>query len=117
MDATITNRCLLTTVKNISGVTKKFGFLPPHGKQLEANEEYSFMGSLTEGVTRGSYGASKRHFDALTLALTGNDDHSATLDVIETPAPVLKDSRTHRSQILVLNNDSLAVTNQCWDSE
>ncbi len=112
----MSTQCLLSTVKNISGVTKKFGFLPPHGRTLAANEEFSFMGSLTEGVARHSYAASKRNRDALTLALAGDDDHDPTLDVISTPSPVLRDSRTHRSQILVLNNDALALTNQCWDS-
>ena len=39
--------CLYSTVKNISGGTKKFGFLPPHGKELDNNIEFTTMGTVS----------------------------------------------------------------------
>ena len=38
--------CLDTKVRNMTGATTTFGFLPPHGKTLTAGQEYTFFGSL-----------------------------------------------------------------------
>lgn len=42
---------LYTTVRNVSGKTLTFGFLPPHGKTLDDNEEYTFAGDIQQYLT------------------------------------------------------------------
>ena len=44
--------CLFSTVKNTSGGRKTYGFLPPHGRTLEADEELTVFGNILESVIR-----------------------------------------------------------------
>lgn len=103
--------CLVSTVKNTSGVTKRFGFLPPHGKQLAADEEYTVFGNILEAVNRGVRATSARHREALETALENGD-----LTIVHTPAPVLEDQTTGDSKVLQLDNGSLAAVDPCWES-
>jgi len=105
----INTNCLLTTVKNTSGGTKKFGFLPPHGKELANNEELTFIGDPYDGVNRGERVTSKRHFDALTASLEAED-----LDIISTPTPVLYDETNDSSHILKIEGGALFAVDGCW---
>ena len=40
--------CLYSTVKNISGGSLKFGFLPPHGRELAAAGELTIFGNILD---------------------------------------------------------------------
>lgn len=103
--------CLYSVVKNTSGATKKFGFLPPHGRELANNEEYTVFGNIAESVNRGEWVTSKRHRDALDAALV-----AGTLEVIETPCIILYDETLDVSKALELDNSALADVDPGWAS-
>lgn len=105
-------RCLYSTVRNISGRTANFQFLPPHGRKLGAEEEYSVMGDLVSSVIRMERVTSQRDMASLQSAL--ND---GLLDIVKTPNPILEDEVLNDSKMLVLKNGNLAVTDPCWTSE
>jgi hypothetical protein len=48
--------CLYSTIKNTSGGIKNFGFLPPHGRTLANNEEFTIFGDVRQalGGNRGN---------------------------------------------------------------
>lgn len=98
-----------TTVKNISGGTKRFGFLPPHGMELAADEEVAVFGDIREAVNRGDrFG--KRWMDALANALENNE-----LDIVNSPAPIFYDETLDNSKILVVDNGAVALDDPCWE--
>ncbi len=104
--------CLFSSVKNISGGTLKFGFLPPHGRELEDDEEFTFIGDVVEAVIRGERVTSQRNLDALKRALANEQ-----LVIVKTPNPILYDDVTELSKMLDIQNGTLGVDDPCWDSE
>jgi hypothetical protein len=104
--------CLFTTVKNVSGSEKYFGFLPPHGKRLAANEEVTILGDLVTRVARsGPHSYTKRPGDALQRALLAD-----LLVIMKTPAVHLYDETLDETKALSLDNGSLGVVDPCWGS-
>lgn len=98
-----------TTLKNVSGVAKRFGFLPPHGMELAVDEEVTVFGDIREAVNRGDrFGP--RWMNALEAALTNNE-----LDIVNTPAPVFYDETADNSKILVVDNGSVSIADPCWE--
>lgn len=61
---------LYTTVKNVSGSSRVFGFLGTHGKRLANNETYTVRGDLV--ATLGAK-KSSRQFKALEKCLEDGD--------------------------------------------
>ena len=109
MIATTDISTLVTTIKNVSGGTLFFGFLPPHGKTLTANQTVSVFGSITEAVNRGDrFG--NRHMIALQKALENN-----LIDILSTPAPVFYDQATRRARAMYVNNAVLKLMAPSWD--
>ena len=105
--------CLYSVVQNVSGVVKRFGFLPPHGVKLQPQEEYTVWGSILEAVNLlGDRNASKRNHQALAAALDRGD-----IVIMSTPSPVMVDVGTQQSQILRLRNGTLGAHNPCWLSQ
>ena len=107
-----TSGCLFTTFKNISGVEMTFGFLPPHGRTLAADEELSVHGSPVEAVIRTNYRAAKRNLDALASAL-----RDETLDIIKTPCAVVYDDGDAASYALGSSSGSVAPAAPDWGGE
>lgn len=70
-----------TEIKNISGSERYFGFIPPHGKRLAANEKVSVLGDINDQIAKV-----KRKVDALAAAV--EDD-------------VLRVTRSHRHVVYV----------------
>lgn len=101
--------CIYSVVKNTSGATRKFGFLPPHGVELAANEEYTVFGNILEALVRGDRGSERRHHQAFAKALDRED-----LTIVRTPAPILKDATTGATKALRLNNGTLGTVDPCW---
>jgi hypothetical protein len=97
-------------VKNTSGVSKVFSFLPTHGRRLAPVEEFTFIGSPTEAISRG-VGFKTRHLAALETALVNGN-----LTLLHTPNPILFDSVTLERKMLVLDGGSLGVQEPCWES-
>jgi len=72
---------LYTTVKNVSGVKRVFGFLGEHGRELENNATYTVPGDL---VAQLGGQRSKRKFQALERALIAGH-----LQIVKSPSVYL----------------------------
>lgn len=109
-----TSECLYSTVKNVSGSSKRLMFLPPHGRTLAANEEYTFFGTPTEAIRGKSANgvAAKRNLDALESALTGG-----VLEVIRTPNPVFYDKTRDEVMMVKLAGGKIYAVSPCWHKE
>jgi hypothetical protein len=94
---------LYTTLKNVSGTTKRFTFLPPHGRILTADQEITLLGQPAEAITRGK-GRGQRHLEAFERSLLNGD-----LTIINTPNPVLYDPTLDETAILVLDGGTLST--------
>jgi hypothetical protein len=101
--------CLFTTVRNNSGQQRRFGFLPPHGRQLAADEEFTMFGNITEVMVAQQRVTSKRRIDALMRAIDAGD-----LVITETPRPILQDQDTAAIKMLELRNGTLSAEDPCW---
>jgi hypothetical protein len=102
--------CLVTVLKNTSGRTRKFSFIPPHGKELAANEEVNVVGDILEAVNRGDrFG--NRPVQGLLNAL---DDGS--MEIVSTPAPIVYDETLGTSHTLGVDNGSLSISSPCWET-
>lgn len=101
--------CLYTTVKNISGKTRVFGFLGPRGMRLAPGETVTVRGDL---IGRLGNMTSARRFKALERSL----DINGSLQIISTPAVHLYDPVAERTRVLAFQNGVLGVTDPCWDS-
>lgn len=97
---------LRTTVKNISGTTLRFSFLPPHGVELGPNETYSWTGNLTDiGGAAGQEPASRsRAYNAMQHALS-----SGLLAVVSTLTPVFYDETADKPQVLTVDDGVVAA--------
>lgn len=99
-----------STVKNTSGGTKTFSFLPPHGRELAANEELTIYGNVFDAVAIGvDRVGQRRKMEALLNAIEAGE-----LSVVRTPAPVLKDATTGNSKIITLDNGTLDDADPTW---
>lgn len=103
--------CLYSTVRNISGVTKRFGFLPPHGRELDANEQFTVFGSVLESIQRGNgdRGAPSRHITAFEAAVNQH-----LIEIMNTPAPIFYDTTNEEIQMLSLDGGVLSTVDVCW---
>lgn len=104
-------RCLYSTIKNTSGGRKKFGFLPPHGRELAANEEFTVFGDIKAAIVPFERTNARRNIVAFERALLRGD-----LEVINTPAVILEDdSNPGSSKQLNLRNGTLGTLDPCWN--
>lgn len=97
--------CLETKVRNMTGVTATFGFLPPHGKTLTAGQEYTFFGSLPallQAIT------SKRKRTAFQNALQNGD-----IVVVSSPTPFLYDATLDVTKTIKVDNGSVSAADPC----
>lgn len=95
-----------TRVKNTSGGTKKFSFLPPHGAELADEEEMDIDGDLVTLLA-----SHKRKTAGLHAALLAGD-----LDILFTPAPVFFDVTADAIKTLEVDNSVVADVDATWDS-
>jgi hypothetical protein len=104
--------CLYSTVKNISGVAKIFGFLPPHGRTLAVNEEFTVFGDVRQGLggNRGAERSVHRRDNAAFEAAIESGD----LEILQTPSPVLQDVDTGLPKMLQLASGVLSAVDPCW---
>lgn len=103
------NSCLYTTVKNVSGGTRSFGYLPPHGRTLAANAQVSFAGDLANRF----YGASNQRGHRQMTAFVADLD-AGRLAVISTPSILLHDLTRDRTRVVKLVNNVLVMNDPCW---
>jgi hypothetical protein len=88
---------LYTTVKNVSGVTRVFGFLGEHGRELENNATYTVPGDL---VTKLGTQRSKRKFQALERALLAGH-----LEIVKSPSVYLLSESGGVTRELAMSGD------------
>jgi len=93
---------LYTTVKNVSGAARVFGFLGTHGKRLNNNETYSVRGDLV-----GALGANRstRKFAALERALVAGD-----LQILKSPSVYLRSEDDDTTKEVALGTTNLLGT-------
>lgn len=103
---------LFSTVVNTSGRKKKFGFLPPHGRELAANEEYSVFGQITEAIQRSDRAGGARSRYAFQQAIDRGD-----IEIVRTPNPILQDESGTFSKMIVLHAGALALHDPSWESQ
>jgi len=104
--------CLYSTVKNISGGAKIFGFLPPHGRELAAAEEFTVFGDIRQnlGGNRGSERSVHRRDNAAFEAAVEAGD----LEIVSTPSPILEDVTLEIPKMLQLDSGTLSTVDPCW---
>jgi len=103
--------CLYSTVRNTSGRAMTFGFLPPHGRKLAINEEFTVFGDIKQSVIRMERTEGRRNMIALEQALKRGD-----LEIISTPGIILEDdSNPGSTKMLRLRNGTLGITDPCWN--
>lgn len=111
MAKVVDTTCLFSTVKNISGITMNFPFLPPHGKKLTNNETVTVFGSVLEAISRSNDRFGGRDQNGLLSALERD-----WLEIQSTPAPILLDEIVaNQVKTIGLNNGSLVVNDPCWE--
>src|SRR5262245_1071478 len=103
--------CLFSCIKNTSGGRKKFSFLPPHGRELAANEEYVVFGNIADAIAQmgGDRVSSRRYINAFLAAINRGD-----LQIMEQPQVILRDDTTAAPKMLRLNSGTLGVVDPCW---
>ena len=84
----------------MSGHSAVFGFLPPHGKKLEAGEEYTFFGSVENLLSRITSGRKRAGFTAA--------GQSGDLVVVSGPTPILYDATLDVSKTIQLDNGTFS---------
>ena len=104
--------CLYSVVRNISGGTLVFGFLPPHGVQLTANEEYEIFGSVLEALSNGrSRGAARRQHKAFFDSIDRGD-----IEIMNLPSPILLDTVAATPKTLQSASGTITGITPCWSS-
>jgi hypothetical protein len=89
-----------------------FGFLPPHGRRLGVNEEFTVFGDIRSAIIPFERTAARRNIKAFEDALRRGD-----LEIIHTPGVILEDDSNPGSTLMIrLRNGSLGVTSPCWNT-
>lgn len=99
-----------STVKNTSGRTMRFGFLPPHGVRLAPDEELTLYGDIRAAISRGDPATDRRYHQAFKDALDRGD-----LQVTATPSQVLSDPDTGNVHTISVQGGALAISGAPWD--
>lgn len=103
--------CLYSTVRNTSGTEKTFGFLPPHGRKLAANEEFTVFGDIKQAIIPFERAGARRNITAFEAALRRGD-----IEIINTPGVILEDDSNPGSTLMLrLRNGTLGTTSPCWN--
>lgn len=101
--------CLFSTVRNVSGKTMKFGFLPPHGWELDNQEERTVFGNISEAIVHGDHVSSKRHIDGFLRAIA-----NGLLTIKNTPNPIMYDETDDETHMLEVDNDTVRAAQPCF---
>lgn len=98
---------LQTKVRNTSGKTLAFSYLPPHGKSLADGEEATFDGDLLALLS--SNPRFKRKLAAFKADLA-----SGRLALVNTPAPHAFDATLDITKVIGVDNGAVVATNPSW---
>lgn len=98
--------CLETRVRNATGKTAFFGFLPPHGRRLSAGEVFRSnvpFQTLLAGITK------QRQREAFLDAI-----RDGSLRLLSTPSPVIYDPVTEEAKTLTVTGGVVGSADACW---
>ena len=103
--------CMYSTVKNISGKTLPFSSLPPHGKNLADDEEYTIFGDIREAIARGPRGSSQQRINSFIKSL-----QDGQLAIQETPATIIYDADggVDAPQMIQIDGGVISAIDPCW---
>lgn len=103
--------CLYSTIRNISGGAKTFGFIPPHGWKLDDNEQRTVFGSILEAIQRGNGDRDlpRRHIQAFEASINAHE-----IEIVNTPSPIFYDETADAIKTLIVDSGSLVVVDPCW---
>jgi hypothetical protein len=106
--------CLFSTIRNVSGGRLILGFLPPHGRELANNEEFTLFGNILDAVAHrnGDRVTSRRHIRAFEDAINRGD-----IVIVQTPNPIFKDATTGAIKMARTNSGTLGLADPCWANE
>lgn len=110
--AVMDTSCLYSTVKNISGGTMVFGFLPPHGRELANNEEFTVFGDI-RGMLGGNAGAEPAVHRRSQIAFEAAIE-AGYLEVLSTPASIYFDVTGDAPKIIKVDDGAVEVADPCW---
>ena len=87
-------------------------FLPPHGRELAAAEEFTVFGDIRQnlGGNRGSERSVHRRDNAAFEAAVEAGD----LEIVSTPSPILEDVTLEIPKMLKLDSGTLSTVDPCW---
>jgi hypothetical protein len=110
MPGGINTNCMYSVFKNTSGVRKTFGFLPPHGRTLDPDEEMAIFGDaysmITQGIERSD---ARRKIMAFEAAKDRGD-----IDIVQQPNPILSDMVTQEPVMLSVAGGVVSAGPPCW---
>ena len=109
----IDTTCLYSTVKNVSGGTRTFGFLPPHGRTLANNEEFTVFGDIRHSLG-GNQGRERSVQRRAHIAFEAAVE-SGELEIVNTPHLILQDVTTNLPRMIQVNSGVLSSLDPCWD--
>ncbi len=95
--------CRETVVRNESGMTLPFSFLPPHGVTLQDGETFSWPGDLEAALQKNL--RKLRAYHACLL--------NGYLVLIQSPSAYIEDEVTHDIKILGIASGSVEVDDPC----
>lgn len=101
--------CLYTSVQNIAGAERVFGYLGERGMRLAANEVVTVRGNLIHKLGAMT---SARRFKALERSL----DQNGSLKIVSTPAVHLYDAVNDVTKQLAYEGGLLGIVDPCWFS-
>jgi hypothetical protein len=103
--------CLLSTVRNNLSTPMLFGFLPPHGRYLQPDEEYSTFGNILDTISVANLdrNSSRRWIQSFEAAINRGD-----LVIVKTPNPILEDTVHGTTKMISLVNNALVIAAPCW---
>ena len=103
---------MYSTVRNNTGKRHTFGFLPPHGRSLAANEEFTVFGNIQDAIVGGiDRLSSRRSIAAFEQAIQDED-----LIILNTPNPIFEDKNGHPKMLRLDQANNITVTDPCWSS-
>jgi hypothetical protein len=104
--------CLFTIVKNVSGGTKHFGFLPPHGRTLDADEELHIFGDIFTAIHRNAGHRRAYLQDKLGAAINDGD-----LEIKTSPCVVVYDPDNLASYRVGVYNGTVLAQVPDWNDD
>lgn len=104
---------LYTTVENMTGSERVFGFLGPRGMRLGAGEVVTVPGDLVATLgAKAQAGGNRRSFDAFERSLKAGDIRINSL-----PAPILYDPTDEVPKSIAIVAGVLGVVDPTYNAE